>query len=180
MAKRVRCNAFHLLRGLKPRLWFRQLFFTLSCQGGWLDCPPWTGDQKLPLSVGGRGGDAWSACAPSELSESMVLGTASPGWRLNACVPSGLGRPYVCVPSGLGRPYVCVPSGLWRPYVCVPSGPLRDLRTFFFRLSDTVRKTPCAFQVVRHRAHPPPITSEPRDERAVGMRRDRRKRREER
>ena len=41
----------------------------------------------------GAVGDAWSACAPSELSESMVLGTASPGWRLNACVPSGLWSP---------------------------------------------------------------------------------------
>ena len=54
------------------------------------------------LFVEGAVGDAWSACAPSELSESMVLGTASPGWRLNACVPSGLWNPYVCVPSGLG------------------------------------------------------------------------------
>ena len=32
--------------------------------------------------VEGAVGDAWSACAPSELPESMVLGTASPGWRL--------------------------------------------------------------------------------------------------
>jgi len=58
-------------------------------------------------------GDAWSACAPSELSESTVLGTASPGWRLNACVPSGLWNPYVCVRSGLhtrGRA-ICVPEG---------------------------------------------------------------------
>jgi len=63
----------------------------------------------------GAVGDAWSACAPSELSESMVLGTASPGWRLNACVPSGLWNPCVCVPSGLWNPCVCVPSGLWNP-----------------------------------------------------------------
>jgi len=82
----------------------------------------------------GAVGDAWSACAPSELPESMVLGTASPGWRLNACVPSGLWRPCVCVPSGLWRPCdvrpfgrlwrpcVCVPSGLWSPCACIPLG----------------------------------------------------------
>ena len=70
----------------------------------------------------GAVGDAWSACAPSELSELMVLGTASPGWRLNACVPSGLWNPCVCVPSGLWNSCVCVPSGLWNPCACVPSG----------------------------------------------------------
>ena len=70
------------------------------------------GDRRGIVFGEGAVGDAWSACAPSELSESMVLGTASPGWRLNACVPSGLWNQYVCVPSGLWRPSFKVPANL--------------------------------------------------------------------
>jgi len=57
--------------------------------------------------VEGAVGDAFSACAPSEPSESMVPGTASPGWRLYACVPSGL---WDCGTVGL---WDCGTVGLW-------------------------------------------------------------------
>jgi len=65
--------------------------------------------------------DAWSACAPSELPESMVLGTASPGWRLHACVPSGLWDPHACGSLRDCGTHACgSPPGVWTPCVWVP------------------------------------------------------------
>ena len=101
-----------------------------------------TGKVRGGIGFGeGAVGDARSACAPSELPESMVLGTASPGWRLNACVPLGLWSPCSFTKPGTASPgwrlNACVPSGLWSPCsftklgtaspgwrlnACVPSG----------------------------------------------------------
>ena len=88
---------------------------------------------------GGRGivfgegavGDAWSACAPSELPESMVLGTASPGWRLNACVPSGLWRP-------TGASFGTVEPIRVRPFGTVETIRVRPCGTV-----ETIRVRPC-------------------------------------
>ena len=72
-------------------------------------------------------GDAWSACAPSELSESMVPGTASPGWRLNACVPSGLWNLCLCN-FGTVEPMLVQLRGC-KEYACAS---LRDCGTYAF------------------------------------------------
>ena len=109
----------------------------------------WKGAGQNCFFGEGAVGDAWSACAPSELSESMVLETASPGWRLYACVPSGLWRPCVSVPLGLWGD-TCASFGTVGRYVClcffVPSGLRISLRNFlinFLAVPMSCGASPC-------------------------------------